>query len=152
LPSAVKKAKDIKNYWVWSNFAEKEFKRLGFDHVKTVHGAIESKFFYKLPDEERKKLRLKNVEIIKSVFPDNNIKEIKKIKICHIDVNTYQSTLKSFMYVHKRLISNGIIIFDDYGTFGNDNIKKFISKIIKKYKKDYFFIFNFFGQCILLKK
>jgi glycosyltransferase involved in cell wall biosynthesis len=60
LPSAVKKAKDIKNYWVWSNFAEKEFKRLGFDHVKTVHGAIESKFFYKLPDEERKKLRLKN--------------------------------------------------------------------------------------------
>ena len=60
LPSAVKKAKDIKNYWVWSNFAEKEFKRLGFNHVKTVHGAIESKFFYKLSDEERKKLRLKN--------------------------------------------------------------------------------------------
>jgi hypothetical protein len=56
------------------------------------------------------------------------------------------------MYIHKKLISNGIIIFDDYGTFGNKNIKKFISKIIKKYNKDYFFIFNFFGQCILLKK
>ena len=60
LPSAVKKAKDIKNYWVWSNFAEKEFKRLGFNHIKTVHGAIESKFFYKLDDKKRKELRLKN--------------------------------------------------------------------------------------------
>jgi len=60
LPSAVKKAKDIKNYWVWSNFAEKEFKRLGHDHVKTMHGPIDSKFFFKLSDKERKKLRLKN--------------------------------------------------------------------------------------------
>lgn len=60
LPSAVKRAKDIKNYWVWSNFAEKEFKRLGFKHVETVHGAIESKFFYKLTDKERKQLRLKS--------------------------------------------------------------------------------------------
>jgi hypothetical protein len=60
LPSAVKRAKDIKNYWVWSNFAEKEFERLDFGHVKTVHGPIESKFFYKLGEKERKKLRLKN--------------------------------------------------------------------------------------------
>lgn len=60
LPSAVKRAKDIKNYWVWSNFAEKEFKRLGFDHIETIHGPIESKFFYKLDDKERKQLRLKN--------------------------------------------------------------------------------------------
>ena len=60
LPSAVKKAKDIKNYWVWSNFAEKEFKRLGYDHVKTVHGPIESSLFYKLTDKERKALRIKN--------------------------------------------------------------------------------------------
>jgi glycosyltransferase involved in cell wall biosynthesis len=60
LPSAAKRAKDIKNYWVWSNFAEKEFKRLGFDHIETIHGPIESKFFYKLDDKERKQLRLKN--------------------------------------------------------------------------------------------
>lgn len=131
--------------------------------IDTFEGLVETDKFYNknhfiLNDgvrelkENIKKLRLKNTKIIKSVFPDENIKEIKKVKICHIDVNTYLSTIKSFMYVHKRLISNGIIIFDDYGTFGNENIKKFINKIIKKYKKDYFFIFNFFGQCILLKK
>lgn len=60
LPSAVKKASEIKNYWVWSNFAEKEFARIGHNHVKTVHGPIESKHFYKLSDSERKQIRIKN--------------------------------------------------------------------------------------------
>ena len=60
LPSAVKKAKDIKNYWVWSNFAEKALHRLGHTHVKTMHGPIESDYFYKLSNEQRKELRKKN--------------------------------------------------------------------------------------------
>jgi len=57
LPSAVKKAKDIKNYWVWSNFAEKALHKLGHTHVKTMHGPIESDCFYRLTDEKRKELR-----------------------------------------------------------------------------------------------
>jgi glycosyltransferase involved in cell wall biosynthesis len=60
LPSAVKKAKDIKNYWVWSNFAEKALHSLGHGHVKTVHGPIETDHFFRLDDGDRKKLRLKN--------------------------------------------------------------------------------------------
>jgi len=58
-PNAVKIAKDVKNYWVWSNFAEKEFKRLGHDHIKTVHGVINHKEFYRLDDSKRKELRNK---------------------------------------------------------------------------------------------
>jgi glycosyltransferase involved in cell wall biosynthesis len=60
LPSAVKRAKDIKNYWVWSNFAEKALHKLGYNHVKTVHGPIECEYFYRFSDEERKKIRNKN--------------------------------------------------------------------------------------------
>ena len=52
-------AKDVKNYWVWSNFAEKEFKRLGHDHIKTVHGAISHEQFYKLDPSEKTELRKK---------------------------------------------------------------------------------------------
>ena len=58
-PNAVKIAKDVKNYWVWSNFAEKEFARIGHDHIKTVHGVINHDSFYRLQDEERKELRNK---------------------------------------------------------------------------------------------
>ena len=60
LPSAVKRAKDIKNYWVWSNFAEKALHLLGNKHVKTMHGPIESDCFHRLKDEERQSLRKAN--------------------------------------------------------------------------------------------
>jgi len=60
LPSAVKRAKDIKNYWVWSNFAEKALHKFGHKHVKTVHGPIESNQFFRLEDKDREQLRLKN--------------------------------------------------------------------------------------------
>lgn len=60
LPSAVKKAKHIKNYWVWSSFAEKALAKLGNQHVKTVHGPIDDKPFFRLKDEDRLALRNKH--------------------------------------------------------------------------------------------
>lgn len=60
LPGAVENAPKVQNYWVWSSFAEKEMHRLGHKHVKTVHGALESKHFYKLPNIKRKELRTIN--------------------------------------------------------------------------------------------
>ena len=35
LPQAVEYAPKIKNYYVWSTFAETAFKEMGYDHVKT---------------------------------------------------------------------------------------------------------------------
>lgn len=57
LPTAIEAAKKTKNYWVWSNFAEKDLHKLGHKHVKTVHGSIDSKYFYKLENHKRKELR-----------------------------------------------------------------------------------------------
>jgi len=97
---------------------------------------------------------LKKVKVVKCVFPNNLSKSFKKkkIKLCHIDVNTYKSTRKAFYFVEKRMLKNGIIVFDDYGIFGADSIKKFINSIKKKYNKKYTFLYNFMGQCILVKK
>lgn len=60
LPAAVKKASSIKNYWVWSNFAEKALAAIGHKHVKTVHGPIDSKFFFKLDNKQRSEIRKRN--------------------------------------------------------------------------------------------
>ena len=103
-------------------------------------------------DKNIKKFKLKNTKVIKCYFPNQFKKNIKKIKLCHLDVNTFKSTKESFIYIHKKIIKNGIIIFDDYGMYGNNNIKKLIKSISKKHNKDYHFIYNFFGQCILIKK
>lgn len=59
LPQAIQAAKKAKNYWVWSDFARKALDELGETHIKTVHGALDSSEFFRLPDEERQNLRRK---------------------------------------------------------------------------------------------
>lgn len=60
LPLAVEAAPKIKNYFVWASFAEREMAKLGFDHVKTLRGSLETDNFYKLPSDTRKELRNKH--------------------------------------------------------------------------------------------
>ncbi len=57
LPQAIDFAPKVKNYYVWSSFAEKEFKAKGYDHVKTLRGSLDTNNFYKLSDDNRKSLR-----------------------------------------------------------------------------------------------
>lgn len=57
LPNSIKYAEEVKNYWVWSDFAEREFNRLGYDKIETVPGCVESSMFYRIEETERKKLR-----------------------------------------------------------------------------------------------
>jgi hypothetical protein len=56
LPESIESAPHIKNYFVWAGFAEKEMKKLGFDHVKTVHGIVEHEHFFKVEEEKGKNL------------------------------------------------------------------------------------------------
>ena len=72
--------------------------------------------------------------------------------MCHIDVNTYYDTKKIFNFLKKKIIKGGIVIFDDFGIWGVDGIKKFIYEIESKYSKNFYFIKNYMGQCILIKK
>ena len=57
LPDAVKVAPKIKNYYVWASFAEKAMAKLGHEHVKTLHGAVDHSNFKNLGPEEKKTLR-----------------------------------------------------------------------------------------------
>ena len=98
-----------------------------------------------------KKFKLKNTYVFKAYFPKNIKVKIRKIKLCHIDVNTYYDTKVIFTLVNKKIIKGGIVIFDDFGIWGVDGIKKFIYNIEKKYSKKYHFIKNYMGQCILIK-
>ena len=98
------------------------------------------------------KLKLKNTYVHKAYFPNKVKTKIHKIKLCHIDVNTYDDTKKIFNYIKNKVIRGGVIIFDDFGIWGVDGIKKFIYEIEFKYSKNFYFIKNYMGQCILIKK
>ena len=99
-----------------------------------------------------KKLKLKNTFVFKAYFPKNIKIKLKDIKLCHIDVNTFKDTSTIFNVINKKMIKGGIIIFDDFGIWGVDGIKKFIYKIERKYSTNYYFFKNYMGQCILVKK
>jgi glycosyltransferase involved in cell wall biosynthesis len=57
LPDAVNAAPKIKNYYVWASFAEKAMKQMGYDHVKTLRGCLDTSKFFKFEDSKRNLLR-----------------------------------------------------------------------------------------------
>ena len=99
-----------------------------------------------------KKLNLKNIKIIKGIFPDKTGYKIKnkKFRFCHIDVDTYYSTKDCLNWIWERLVKGGVIVFDDYGY----SITEGVTKIVNEHKnmKDRFFIYNLTGQAIMIKK
>ena len=119
------------------------------DHKKKVT------FVYSKTDElieNLKIFKIKKYKVLKKRFP-KKVSIKKKIKLCHLDINIYEDTVKSFIFVDKHLIKNGIIVFDDYGIFKVDGILKAIKKILKeKYDQKYHVIYNYMGQCIMIKK
>ncbi len=57
LPQAIQYAPKIKNYYVWASFAEKAMREIGYDHIKTLRGSLNTDDFHKLSDEDRERLR-----------------------------------------------------------------------------------------------
>ncbi len=57
LPEAEKSAPKIKHYYTWASFAQKSLNKIGHNHVKTLHGALDTKNFKRLSDNERLKMR-----------------------------------------------------------------------------------------------
>lgn len=104
--------------------------------------------------ENIKHLKLKKTQVFKCKFPMqvSKIFKKKKYKLCHIDVNTYKSTRKCFEFIKDKLVKGGVIVFDDYGIYGTDSIKKYVKKIALKSNKEFTFIYNYMGQCLLIKK
>jgi glycosyltransferase involved in cell wall biosynthesis len=83
LTEAVDSAPKIKHYYVWASFAEKAMKEMGYDHVKTLRGSLETETFYRFNEIKRKVLRvshgLSNEFIIGFVFRNQLRKSVPNI-------------------------------------------------------------------------
>jgi len=98
------------------------------------------------------KLKLRNTFVFKAYFPKKIQPKIQRVKLCHIDVNTYYDTKKVFNFIKNKVIKGGFVIFDDFGIWGVDGIKKFVYEIEKKNSINFYFLKNYMGQCILIRK
>mgnify|MGYP001295028236 CR=1 FL=1 len=77
----------------------------------------------------------KFVEIFKGWIPEkfDKVKD-KKFSFVHIDVDLYEPTLQSLEFFFPRLIEGGIIVCDDYNSFGFDGAKKAWDEFFNKNK------------------
>lgn len=73
----------------------------------------------------------KRVNIIQGIFPESasNYNFDKGIKICHIDVDTYESAKDIFEWVWDKMIKGGVVIFDDYGYWGCEGVTKLFNAL-----------------------
>jgi len=57
-----------------------------------------------------------HAHLYRGFFPDTTVPvEEKTFSLVHVDVDIYRSVLDSCQFFYPRLVSGGIIIFDDYG-------------------------------------
>ncbi|BAK74561.1 MAG: TylF/MycF/NovP-related O-methyltransferase [Candidatus Altimarinota bacterium] len=76
-------------------------------------------------DEIEKIMKYKNIENYEFVKGDINItlpkycteNQHQKISLLHIDTDIYEPAVTILENMYERVVSGGIIIFDDYGTF-----------------------------------
>ncbi|AFG38671.1 TylF/MycF/NovP-related O-methyltransferase [Spirochaeta africana] len=97
------------------------------------------------------------VRILEGIFPDETGTGIdaSRLRMCHIDVDVYQSALDVLEWVWPRLAVGGVVVFDDYGFFGCEGVTALGNELLARAQKapvDYIFTYNLNGQGVMLKK
>jgi O-methyltransferase len=98
-----------------------------------------------------KKMKLKNVKILKGIFPDetNHFVKDKKFRFCHIDVDVYHSAKDIVNWIWDKMSAGGIIVYDDYGNEQCEGITKMVEE--ERKKTDRLIIHNLNGHAVEIK-
>lgn len=104
LPDAVDAAPKVKNYYVWASFAEKALNKLGYDHVKTLRGTLDTNQFYALPDANKKALKakfgLQNNFVIGFVFRNQLRKSVPNLLDGFLEFKRKNPEAKAKLLLH----------------------------------------------------
>lgn len=94
----------------------------------------------------------KHYEVHQGVFPDETgkILEGKKISFIHMDLDVFVSTRESINYLWGKLLSGGIVVFDDYGFEACKGVTKYVNDQLNR--DDMIIIHNLNGHAIIIKK
>jgi O-methyltransferase len=97
------------------------------------------------------RLGLKNVRILTGVFPDDtaHLVDDRTFKLCHIDVDVYESARDILKWIWPRLVVGGILIYDDYGFATCAGIATHVDE--QRQLPDRLVIHNLNGHAIVIK-
>ena len=73
---------------------------------------------------------LGNVELLEGIFPEATGDRIaeRRLSVCHIDVDVYESAKQVAEWVWPRLLPGGVIVYDDYGFHTCEGITKLVNQ------------------------
>lgn len=122
---------------------EKDNQYKGGEHADTSIETVE-----KLMKEQG----ISSYRILKGIFPDTNadLLDTEKFKICHIDVDVYESAKDIFNWVWERMIVGGVVVFDDYGFAACAGITQLVNELADN-TANAFFVHNINGHGLLIK-
>ena len=90
--------------------------------------------------------------VLEGVFPEQSsaLADSASFRLCHIDVDVYQSAKDALTWVWPRLVIHGIVVFDDYGFYGCEGVTALVDE--ERAQSDRLFIHNVNGHGILIKR
>jgi O-methyltransferase len=95
---------------------------------------------------------ISNAVVLQGIFPEQSAEQIqdRRFRFCHIDVDVYQSSKDICEWVWPRLVSGGVVLFDDYGMRGTEGVQRFVNEW--RVRDDLNFFYNLNGHAIFIKK
>lgn len=90
------------------------------------------------------------VKLTKGFFPQTGgyLKD-STFSFVHVDVDIYQSVLDCCEFLYPRMVSGGIVMFDDYGFISCPGAKKAVDEFFMQKKEKPFYLPS--GQCMVIK-
>ncbi len=98
------------------------------------------------------RLGLKNAVVLKGIFPEETAARVQDrvFRFCHIDVDVYQSSKDICEWLWPRLVSGGLVVFDDYGMRGTEGVQRFVNEW--RGREDLIFFYNLNGHAVFVKR
>jgi O-methyltransferase len=96
------------------------------------HGGEHSDTSADLVERLASHLGLDNVRVLEGVFPDETggLVEDRRFKLCHLDVDVYESSRRSMDWVWSRVVPGGVVVVDDYGGDGMDGVRRAVDEFV----------------------
>jgi O-methyltransferase len=115
----------------------------GGEHADTSREAVEELI--------SSRMHLGNVEILEGIFPDEtgHLVEDLQFRFCHVDVDVYQSAKDIVDWIWNRMVSGGIMVYDDYGFYGCNGITTLVEE--QALCTDRLVLHNLNGHAIIVK-
>jgi O-methyltransferase len=98
------------------------------------------------------RMALSNVELLQGVFPEDTGERIsdRSFRLCHCDVDVYESAKDVLEWVWPRLAPGGVVVFDDYGFPACPGVTKLVDE--QRMREDRLVLHNLNGHGLIVKR